>query len=77
MAYLITSLNPTKALAVDEVNGTTTYIGMAKAGTAAGDSKWQIRRITKTGTVTIFEFADGNDRYDNEWDNRATTVVYS
>ena len=72
MAYLITSLNPTKALAVDEIDGTTTYIGMAKAGTGTDEARWQIRRITKTGTVTLFEFADSNDRYDNVWDDRVS-----
>jgi len=76
MAYLITSLSPTKAIAIDEASGTTTYIGMAKVGTGTDEAKWQIRRITKSGTVTLFEFADSNDLYDNVWDDRATTIVY-
>lgn len=72
MAQIITSLSPTKSIAFDEVDATTTYIGTAKAGTAVGDAKWQIRRIIITGTVTLFEFADSNDRYDNKWSDRAS-----
>lgn len=72
MAYLITSFSPTKALAIDEASANVTYIGMAKPGTATIDAKWQIRRITKTGDVTQFEFTDGNERYDNVFDDRAS-----
>lgn len=58
-------------MAIDEVSGTLTYIGVAKVGTATSESAWQIKRISKTGTVSLFEYADGDDRYDNEWDERA------
>ncbi len=75
MAYLITSFSPTKAIAIDEVDSDTTYIGVAKPGTDVSDAKWQIRRITKSGTVTLFEFADSNERYDNVWDDR-TSLSY-
>jgi hypothetical protein len=75
MAHILTSLNPTKTIAIDEV-GAVTYIGMAKVGTATSAARWQIRRITKTGNVTLFAYADSNDRYDNVWDDRATTIVY-
>jgi len=74
MAYLVTSLSPTKAIAIDDVGGGVTYIGLAKVGTDTGEEKWQIRRLTKTGTETLSEFADSDDRYDNEWDNRASLV---
>ena len=72
MAYLITSFSPTKAIAIDEVSGNVTYIGMAKVGSATSDAVWQIRRITKSGTVTLFEFTDSDERFDNIWDNRAS-----
>jgi len=76
MAQIITSLSPIKTLAVDEISSALTYLGFAKPGTGTDEAKWQIRRITKTGTVTVFEFADGNDRYDNVWDDR-TSLTYS
>ncbi len=72
MAYIITSLTPTKTMAIDEVDATVTYIGVAKVGTATSESKWQIKRLQKTGTVTLFEFADGDERFDNVWDDRIT-----
>jgi len=72
MVQITTSLSPTKAIAIDEANSTTTYIGMGKVGSATSAAVWQIRRITKSGTVTVFEFADSNDLYDNIWDNRAS-----
>ncbi len=72
MAYLITTISPTRAIAIDEVGGGVTYIGMGKVGTATDAAQWQIRRITKSGTVTVFEFSDSNDRFDNIWDDRAS-----
>lgn len=56
---------------IDVVDDTTTYIGRAKMGGAVGDTVWQIKKILTSGTVTSFSFADGNDNYDNEWDERA------
>ena len=52
------------------------YFGWALPGTATSASTWKIMRITYTGDDFVLEFADGNRSYDNEWDNRATTIVY-
>lgn len=71
MAKLITSFSPTKNFAIDEVSETVTYIGAAKPGVGTDEARWQIRKVTEVGTETLFEFADGDDRYDNIWDNRA------
>ncbi len=71
MAYLITSFSPSRTIAIDEVSSTVTYIGVAKPGTSTSTKRWQIRRVTVSGTVTLFEYADGNERFDNEWDERA------
>ena len=57
---------------VDEVNSNLTYIGLGKLGTADSDAKWQIRKIEKIGSVTTIQYADGNRRYDNVWDDRAS-----
>jgi hypothetical protein len=48
---------------------------MAKVGTATSAARWQIRRITKSGSTTIFEYADSNDRFDNVWDDRASLGI--
>jgi hypothetical protein len=60
------------ATRVDEASSTTTYVGKAVPGTAGGDSLWQITRISVSGTVTTIEYADGNDNFDNVWNNRAS-----
>lgn len=66
---------------LQEVASTTvTYEGWAvRKGAATSSSIWKIRKITydENGDFTKSEWADGNELYDNEWDNRATTVVYS
>lgn len=56
--------------------GAMTYIGKALCGSATSDSVWQIKRINATAG-TVIEWADGDQNFDNEFDNRATTVVYS
>lgn len=61
---------------VDEVNSNLTYLGIGKLGTANSDAKWQIRRIQKVGAVTSIQYADGNRRFDNVWDDRAS-LTYS
>mgnify|MGYP006992597009 CR=1 FL=1 len=56
--------------------GNYTYIGKALCGSATSDAVWQIKRIDAT-TGTIIQWADGDQDFDNVFDNRATTVVYS
>lgn len=60
------------AMKVDEVDSTTTYIGVAPLGSATSAASWQIRKIAVSGTVTTFTWADGDEEYDNVWDDRAT-----
>ena len=64
---------------MDVASATVTYEGWAiRKGALTSDSVWKIRRMTfASGEFTKEEWADGNELYDNEYDNRATTVVYS
>ena len=48
-----------------------TYIGCAECGSASTDAKWQIQRVTVAGTVETIEWADGDGKFDNIFDNRA------
>lgn len=58
---------------VYNASGLPTYIGLAKAGTATSAAGWQIRKLTYTGNnVTAVDFADGDNNFDNVWDNYAT-----
>ncbi len=57
---------------LDEV-GSTLYFGQALAGTLDAASVWQIQRITfptPGQDDMVLEWADGNIRYDNIWDDR-------
>lgn len=51
------------------------YIGIARVGTPTSDAYWQIQKIDET-TGTVITWADGNDNFDNIWDNR-TSITYS
>lgn len=57
-----------------EVDGTTIYVGEAKAGASEVAAVW---RITKYDTSAgSGKFADGNTSFDNVWDNRGS-LTYS
>ena len=52
------------------------YYGFAILGTATSEAHWRILRISYTGNDFVLEWAsDGG--YTAEWDNRATTEVYT
>lgn len=51
--------------------GSLTYIGNAAIGSATSGAVWQIKRLDATSGL-IKLWADGNDNYDNIWDNRAS-----
>ena len=63
---------------IDTSNDPVTYIGDAPPGTATSAVGWRILRIdTTTSSNQTFQYADGDALFDNVWDDRATTVVYS
>lgn len=57
---------------LDEVSSSVTYVGKAAPRSLPGSPVWQIQRITTSGTLLAVEYADGDDRFDNVWDNRAS-----
>jgi hypothetical protein len=61
---------------IDQASGTITYFGQAAPGTATSAASWRIQRMSVSGTVTTFQYADGNLNFDNVWDNRAA-LTYS
>ena len=65
------------ATQLDEANGSITYIGKAAIGSATSAAAWQIQRFDESGSPElIIEWADGDDSFDNIWDNRAS-LTYS
>lgn len=54
---------------VDEASATISYVGKSSTATTSG-ATWQIRRLDSTSGLVVLR-ADGNQNYDNVWDNRA------
>jgi len=67
-----------EALIVDESNPNIIYRGYAAPGANVGAAVWAIKKTVSntTGDLTTTTWADGNQNFDNIWNNRAT-LVYS
>lgn len=63
------------AVRIDDTVPTSIYIGKSPVGSATSDAVWMIKKIDSTSGVSI-TFADGNHRFDNVWDDRAS-LTYS
>jgi len=57
-------------LRIDESNPNVIYKGWALPDSNTNEEKWAIQKISRIDNVIIYEWADGNDNYDNIWDNR-------
>lgn len=56
-----------------EAQGLQEYIGEAEPGSATSAAVWRIRKLVYSGTqLTEILWADGNTKFDNIWDNRAS-----
>ena len=61
---------------IDEVSAAVTYVGKAQCGANVAGAIWQIMRISVAGTVTTIDWADGDGKFNNVWNDR-TTLSYS
>ena len=61
---------------IDAADANTTYIGKAKFGLATSVARWQIKKISISGNVTTISWANGDDDFNQIWDNRAS-LTYS
>ncbi len=71
---------PVYAVEFDDTESCRFYIGEATTGSPTTSAVWRIRLLTeKTGTndgdLNII-FADGDQEFDNIWDNRGTINFY-
>ena len=64
-----------KALRIDNT-GTDVYIGEAAVKATDAAAMWRIRKLSTSGSIFIIKWADGNEAYDNVWDDRAS-LTYS
>ena len=56
---------------VDDVAGVQ-FIGFASLGVKTSQAFWKILKISVSGTLTTTEYADGDMKYNNIWDDRLT-----
>lgn len=56
---------------LDEASASVTYIGKAIIGTLDAGATWQIQKMSVSGSVTSITWADGNQNFDNVWNDRA------
>lgn len=59
------------ALISDDDGAGTVYIGLAPVGALTTLAVWQVKKYVTVGGVTTLTFADGDNEFDNVWDNRA------
>ena len=67
------AINKRYSQKVDAVDANTTYIGYCAmgSGTNTAGAVWRIKKVAVAGVVTTITWADGDDNFDNIWDNRA------
>jgi hypothetical protein len=53
-----------------------TYIGKAVIGSINSDPVWQIKQIDETTPIVTILFAEGDEHFDNIWDDRLS-YIYS
>lgn len=59
-----------------DANGNAIYLGRADIGSLSSEAKWQIKRLSYSGSnVTIIEFASSTDAFNQAWDSR-TSLTY-
>jgi hypothetical protein len=58
-------------LLLDQVSATLSYIGEAAPASSTSAPVWRIRKLDTTAGVNLL-YADGNIKFDNVWDNRAS-----
>jgi len=54
-------------------SGNLIYQGQASAGSAKSAAGWRIKKFVYSGSdITDIQFADGDTKFDNIWDNRVS-----
>lgn len=61
---------------IDESNPNIIYKGFASPAANTGEAVWAIQRISNTGDVCAYQWADGNKNFDNIWTKR-TDLLYA
>lgn len=68
----VNSFDTNFSVKLDTVSSNLLYVGEAALNSSASAAVWRIRKIETSGTVLSVLWADGNQAFDNVWDNRAS-----
>lgn len=55
---------------IDDTDENNIYLGWAQYGTGENEPYWRIKKIENNGGVWAQKYADGDELYDNVWNNR-------
>jgi len=66
---MVTIIGPL-AIQLDQVGASPTYLGEAQPGTITSAASWRIRKIVENGPDVTITWADGDEDFDNIWDDR-------
>ena len=61
---------------IDDLGNGSLYKGEAIAGTSESTSLWRISKISTVGSVTSFDYAEGNSDFVHKWSDR-DSYIYS
>jgi hypothetical protein len=65
-------LNPRNhSIRLDPASASLLYIGEAAAGQDESVAGWRIRKFETVATISSMKWADGDEKFDNIWANRA------
>lgn len=70
-AWKVNPVESGNAIRFEDAGSNTLYLGEASAGTLNSAASWRVSRIVTTSPIEI-KFADGDDNFNNIWDNRAS-----
>ena len=60
----------------DESQPNIVYKGYAAAKVETTEAKWAIQKISRIDNQIIYEWADGDENFDNVWENRLTLLYF-
>lgn len=76
MVQIIPTVQPPRTVLVDSSVSGTTYVGIGMMGSVESDAVWQIFKVSTASGITKVQFADGDENYNNVWDDR-DSLTYS
>jgi hypothetical protein len=59
---------------IDESNPNIIYKGFASPAAKTDEAVWAIQKVSNTGDICSYQWADGDKNFDNVWNNRAALL---